>query len=105
MEFVGQLWLPIVLSAVLVFVASSIIHMMLKYHASDYRTLPKESEVMEALRKFEIPPGDYMVPRAGSMEAMRTEEFKDKLKKGPVMVATVMPSIITSEMPARRLPR
>ena len=46
---------------------------------------------MDALRKFEIPPGDYMVPRAGSMEAMRTEEFKDKLKKGPVMVATVLP--------------
>jgi len=86
------LLLPIFLSAVIVFIASSIIHMALKYHAADYRTLPRESEVMEALRKFEIPPGDYMVPRAGSMEAMRTEEFKDKMKKGPVMMATVMPS-------------
>ncbi|HTO91479.1 MAG TPA: hypothetical protein VMJ70_10125 [Candidatus Sulfotelmatobacter sp.] len=86
------LLLPILLSSVLVFIASSLIHMFLKYHGGDYRMLPRQDEVMEALRKFEIPPGDYMVPRAGSTEAMRTPEFKAKLEKGPVMVATVMPN-------------
>lgn len=87
-----SLVLPIFLSAVIVFIASSLIHMLLKYHNTDYRMLPKQDEVMDALRKFEIPPGDYMVPRAGSTEAMRTPEFQDKLKKGPVLVATVLPN-------------
>ena len=65
-----SLWMPIVLSAVIVFVASSIIHMVLPFHRSDLRSVPKEDEVMEALRPFNIPPGDYGIPCAGSMEAM-----------------------------------
>ena len=87
---VASLWLPIVLSAVAVFVVSSVIHMMLGYHAGDFRTLPAEDAVMEALRKFEIPPGDYMVPRAGSMAAMKTPAFVEKMNKGPVFMATFM---------------
>jgi hypothetical protein len=47
---------------------------------------------MDALRPLAIPPGDYMVPRAGSMQDMKSPEFAEKLKKGPVMVATVLPS-------------
>lgn len=87
-----SLWMPIVLSAVLVFVASSIIHMVLPYHRSDLRRLPKEDEVMEALRRLDIPPGDYGVPHAGSMEGMRKPEFIEKMKAGPVVLMTVAPS-------------
>ena len=65
------LWLPIVLSAVIVFVASSIMHMVLPYHRGDLRKVPKEDEVMEALRKFNIPPGDYGLPHPGSMAGMK----------------------------------
>jgi hypothetical protein len=86
------LWLPILLSAVLVFVGSSIIHMVLPWHKSDYRAIPNEDKVMEALRPFAIPPGDYMVPRPASMAAMKSAEFIEKRNKGPVMVVTVMPS-------------
>ena len=39
---VTSLWLPIVLSGVLVFVASSLIHMVLGYHKGDYRALPAQ---------------------------------------------------------------
>ncbi len=89
---IGSLWLPILVSSVFVFVVSSIIHMMLKYHRNDFVQLPKEDEVMDALRKFDIPPGDYIMPRAGSPEAMKSPEFIEKSKKGPVIFMTVMPS-------------
>ncbi len=57
-----SLWAPILLSAVAVFIASSLIHMVLGYHKHDYAAIPSEDAVMEALRKFNIPRGDYIVP-------------------------------------------
>jgi len=42
---VMSLWLPIALAAVIVFVASSIIHMVLPYHKGDVRTLPKQDDL------------------------------------------------------------
>ena len=88
----SMLWLPIVVAAVFVFVASSIIHMVLTYHRSEFKTVPSESEVMEALRRFAIPPGDYLVPHAASPKDMNSAAFKEKRARGPVMVATVMPT-------------
>ena len=67
---VMSLWLPILLSAVVVFVASSIIHMVLPYHRSDFKKLPDEEGVMGALRKSAVPPGDYVFPKPDSMKAM-----------------------------------
>jgi hypothetical protein len=86
------LWLPILLSSVAVFVVSSLIHMALPWHKNDYQKLPREDEAMDALRPLAIPPGDYMVPRPSSRENMRSPEFKDRFKKGPVMVVTVLPN-------------
>jgi len=88
----ASLWLPIVLSSVIVFLASSVIHMTPLWHRSDYPKMPREAEALDALRPLEIPPGDYFVPRAAGMQEMRTPEFKEKLKRGPVAVITVMPS-------------
>jgi hypothetical protein len=87
-----SLWLPILLSAVLVFLASSVIHMAPLWHKSDYPKLPREAEVLAALRPLAIPPGDYFMPRAGSMKVMKTPEFMQKLNEGPVAVLTVMPN-------------
>ena len=87
---VTSLLAPIVLSGVIVFVASSLVHMVLGYHKADFKTLPAEDDVMAALQKFNLPPGDYMVPRPPSMEAMKSPEFKAKHEKGPVMIATVI---------------
>ncbi len=86
------LWLPIVVAAVIVFVASSIIHMLLPYHRNDLRQVPREDDVMGALRGFEIPPGDYFMPRAGSMAAMKDPAFVEKQKQGPVAIMTVLPN-------------
>jgi hypothetical protein len=86
----GSLWLPILLAAVFVFVASSLIHMILPYHRTDFKKLPDEDGVMESLRKFAIPAGEYMFPcSTGDMAAMRSEAFKDKVRRGPVGVMTV----------------
>jgi hypothetical protein len=39
-----------------------------------------------------MPPGDYMVPRCANVKDMKTPEFTEKLKQGPVMVVTVLPN-------------
>lgn len=92
MVSVTELWLPILLSCVLVFVASSIIHMVLGYHAGDYKKVPREDEALAAMRPFNLEPGDYCMPRAGSMSALKDPEFQKKWAAGPVMFFTVMPN-------------
>jgi hypothetical protein len=92
MVTIMSLWLPILLSAVLVFVLSSIIHMVLGYHNSDFAKLPKEDDVMDALRPFSIPPGEYHMPYAGTMKEMGTPEFTEKMNKGPMAFMTVLES-------------
>lgn len=89
MVSIVTLWLPILVSAVLVFFISFALHTLLPLHRDDFRRLPAEDEVMDALRKFSIPPGDYMVPHAGGAEGMRSAAFKEKLAKGPVAMMTV----------------
>ena len=89
---IASLWIPILLSAVIVFIVSSIIHMLLPYHRSDFGKVPSEDEVMDALRKFDIPPGDYVIPCAGSPDEMKSQEYQDKTTKGPVAFMTVIPS-------------
>src|SRR2546430_9911161 len=92
MTSLSALWLPILLSAVLVFVASFVIHMVLPWQKGDYRQVPEEKRLMDAVRPLNVPPGDYMVPRPSDMKQMGTPEFAEKLKAGPVMVLTVMPN-------------
>jgi hypothetical protein len=84
-----SLWLPILLSSILVFVASSLIHMVSPWHKSDYPAVPNQDAVMNALRPFAIPPGDYMMPRPTTREEMRSPEFIEKVRKGPNMILTV----------------
>jgi len=87
---ITALWLPILLGGVLVFVASSFIHMVLPYHRTDFRAVPDEDGVMAALRPFDLPPGDYTIPRGEGMEAMKSEAFQEKVRQGPVAFFTVL---------------
>ena len=89
---IAALWMPILLSAVIVFIASSIIHMGPFWHRSECPKVPNEDKVQDALRPFAIPPGDYMLPRAADMKAMKSPEFNEKMKRGPVMLLTVLPN-------------
>ncbi len=86
------LWLPIIVSAAFVFIVSSIMHTVLTYHNSDFKKVNDEDNLMDAVRKFNIAPGDYVLPYAGSHKNAKTPEFKAKLEKGPVWFMTVFPS-------------
>lgn len=86
------LWLPILLSAVFVFAASSLIHMLLDYHHKDWAPLPNEEGIADALRPFAVPAGEYMIPWAKDMKAARAPEFVERWRRGPVAMITVLPS-------------
>jgi hypothetical protein len=86
-----SLWLPILLSAVFVFIVSSVMHMVLRYHASDMQALPDEDGVMDALQPFDIQPGEYFMPHISDFKQRESEEFKAKLARGPVAFLTVVP--------------
>ena len=87
-----SLWMPILLSVVIVFFASFLMHMVLTYHRSDWRTVPKQDDVMTALRPFNIPPGDYMLPCGAGPESMKDPAFVAKMNAGPVVLMTVRPN-------------
>jgi hypothetical protein len=86
------LWLPILVSAVIVFVASSLLHMVLPFHKGDFARVPNEDDVMEGMRKAGVRPGDYMMPYMTSPSAMKDPAFVEKMTKGPVAMITIMPS-------------
>ena len=92
MSFIALLWLPILASAAIVFVASSIIHMGPFWHRGECPALPDQDRVQDALRPFNLAPGEYMLPRAKDMKSMQEPAFVEKLKRGPVVLMTVIPS-------------
>jgi len=89
---IAELWLPILLSAVIVFVVSSIIHMMLGYHKSDYQKLPDEKKALDAIRPLGIPPGTYHFPHCDSLKETNSPEFQEKMKQGPTGLLTMFPT-------------
>ncbi len=91
MTGLSALWLPILLSSVIVFIVSSIIHMLSPWHKNDFPRLSNQDKVQDALRSCDIPAGDYMIPRPSTRQEMRTPEFQEKFAKGPVVMMTVFP--------------
>ena len=87
----SALWLPIILSTVIVFVASSIMHTLLTYHQSDYKQLPEEDKVLAALRSVGLKQGYYHFPFCSHKE-MKSPATMEKFKQGPVGLMTVLPS-------------
>ncbi len=84
-----DLWLPILLAAVAVFVVSSVIHMALPIHKGDYQRMPGEEAVMAAMRAQGLSSGEYMFPSCSSMAEMNSPELVAKRKLGPVGFLTV----------------
>jgi hypothetical protein len=92
MVSIVSLWLPILLSAAAVFIISSLIHMFLGYHKKDFQKIPSEDQVMNDLRKSNIPPGEYMMPFCSDNKERQSEAYKDKINKGPIALMTVLPA-------------
>jgi hypothetical protein len=90
-----SLWLPILVSAVGVFIVSALVHMVLPYHRTDVAQVPSQDAVQDALRPFSIPPGDYVLPHSGGPAGMKDPEFLERVKRGPVVFMTVRPAGMT----------
>lgn len=86
------LWLPILLSAVLVFAVSAVIHMFLPWHKADLDDLPDEEAVRRALGPLSLPSGSYVVPKARSGADFKDPAFIQKMEEGPVLLMDVRPS-------------
>ena len=88
----GSLWIPVLVSAVVVFVTSSVMHMVLKYHKSDYLQLPNEDAVRETIGKGRLAPGLYVTPYCSDMKQMSEPATKAKYDQGPVAHMTILPN-------------
>jgi len=88
----AELLLPVFVSAVVVFIASSVAHMVLKFwHAPDYRGFSNEAEVGDAIRKGNAAPGMYMIPFCNA-DAMKNPDAVEKFKTGPVGLMYLRPN-------------
>jgi hypothetical protein len=85
----ASLWLPIVLSAVIVFLASWIIHMFLPHHRGDFAKLADEDAVLDVLRSMNVPAGQYLAPYANTAAQMKQPEYVEKRKRGPALFLTL----------------
>jgi hypothetical protein len=86
----ADLWLPIALSAVFVFIVSSLMHIFIPIHRGDHKKLPGEEQVLEAIRIQGVTPGAYMFPRPESMKQMSSPEMVQKYNEGPVGHLTLL---------------
>ena len=92
MVTLAQLWMPIVLGAVFVFIASSLIHMVFKWHNADYGKLPNEDEVRAAVSKGGATPGQYSMPHCLGPKDAQNPEIQKKFVEGPVALMWVLPN-------------
>lgn len=81
MEFLSALWMPILVSAVLVFIASFFTHMVLPHHKSEFGKASDESAVMGAIAGEA--PGRYMFPYPSDMKDINSPEFMERMRQGP----------------------
>jgi hypothetical protein len=86
-----SLWLPILLSAVVVFVISSLVHMVFKWHASDYHPFANEDAVRAAINAGNPKPGRYVLPHCKDMKDMASEGMVKKYQEGPIGHFTLGP--------------
>jgi hypothetical protein len=84
-----HLWLPTLLSAGAVFFLSSIIHMVVPWHKNDYLAFPNEDAILDALRAHNLGTGEYMAPKPSSRQDMGSPEFREKVRRGPLVILNV----------------
>ena len=87
-----DLWLPILLSTVAVFILSLLVWTALPHHKSDFKKLPDEDSVINAMRERPPAPGGYMLPRAWTHAEVEDPEIAEKLTQGPVGFIFIVPS-------------
>jgi hypothetical protein len=92
MEFLTALWLPIVVSSIVLFVASAVAWMFMPHHRKDYAKLANEEKFMSQLRDLNAPVGRFMFPYCTHQEASNPE-MKRKFKEGPSGTLTILGNV------------
>ena len=87
---IAALWLPILVTAIVIFIAGAVIWMAMPWHKANWRRVGDEDAVRAALKGNE--PGVYPVPFAMSNEDAANPEIIAKFEEGPVAFVTVIPS-------------
>jgi hypothetical protein len=77
-----MLWLPILISAVIVFIAAMVSWMVLPHHRGDYRQMPGEDEILAAMRSAKLRAGQYSFPYARDYRKI-SPEMKAAMEEGP----------------------
>jgi hypothetical protein len=80
---VWELWLPVVVSGVALFIASWAAWMLLPHHKKEWGRLPEEDAIMNALKSANIPAGQFMFPCPVTPNDWKTADFKAKMQAGP----------------------
>lgn len=90
MQFVSELWLPILLSGVAVFILSAISHAALPFHHKEWGRLSNEDAALDVIRAGISGPGLYSAPSAAGGNP-NAPEVQAKMAKGPIAFITVLP--------------
>jgi len=85
-----SLWQPVVVSAVLVFIASSIIWMALPIHKNDYKKLEGKEEGARDLARG-LAAGVYMFPWCTPQDEKSDPAAAERLQEGPWGTLSVLP--------------
>lgn len=89
MTFLAQLWLPIIVSGVIVFFVSALFWMLSPHHQMEWKKLPNQDSVLGALRAGNVAPGTYMAPGVNSPDERKDPAWRAEVEKGVSAIITV----------------
>lgn len=92
MEFAMELWKPILVGGLGMFVMSALVWTVMPHHRKEWQPLPNEDAVADAIRAGNLRPGLYHIPHMADMKAMGTPEGIGKMNRGPLLYMTVAPN-------------
>lgn len=85
-----DLWLPVLVSAVVVFVMSALIWTVLPWHKKDYAKLGDEDAASAAMKGST--PGTYVLPYVADPSEFRKEPVLQRYEQGPNAFVTIVPN-------------
>lgn len=83
MEFLVDLWLPILVGTIVLWFLSFFAWAVSPHHFSDNRKLDDEDALMQLLEEKNVPPGNYLFPYAGNPKEQSDKEYVERYTSGP----------------------
>jgi hypothetical protein len=85
-----DLWLPILVSSVLIWIVSALIWTVLPWHKNDFSKVDDEEGARAALSG--LSPGFYNVPHCVDQKALKDPATQQKFKDGPLAFIAILPN-------------